>query len=111
MTPSYCPDHDPLLRAGFVTCDSCGRVAFPTDAAWLDADGPLVIAAFPRLCQHYPRSEVRVIDVEKLPVVDFDAARYDPGRRCAGRTRAGARCRAHARPGSDFCAQHDRADR
>src|SRR5690348_1817746 len=103
---SCCPRHDPLLRAGLLVCETCGQVAYPNDAAWLDDDRQIVLAAFPPICQHCPRAEVWVSDVAQLRVVRLDAAkqqlrvvrsedvepdaaRHDPGRRCAGQTRLG----------------------
>lgn len=54
---SYCcPNHDPLLRVGWLCCNTCGRVAFSTDAAWLDSQQRTVIASFPYICKHNPAS-------------------------------------------------------
>lgn len=46
----YCPDHDPMLRAGILTCPACGRVSYPTDAIWLDPR--LTMATYPAPCEH-----------------------------------------------------------
>lgn len=42
---------DPLLKAGFVTCPTCGRTAYPTDAMWV---GTAILATYPSPCEHSP---------------------------------------------------------
>lgn len=42
---------DPLLKAGHVTCPTCGQIAYPTDAMWIGAS---IMASFPAPCEHSP---------------------------------------------------------
>jgi len=108
----YCPEHDPILRAGFARCTECSQINFPAEAAWLP-DG-LILAIYPPVCSHHARSTMRIVDPAALPERDpgFDLDRYFtlevylPGRRCAGTTRRGRRCRSPAQGGSEYCAMH-----
>lgn len=97
--------HDPIVQAGAMRCPKCGRVAFPTDAARLDA--ALIIAVYPAPCGHVD-GRTLVIDVEDLPAAPVDPALslYVPGRHCAGRNRKGRPCGSYAVPGSDYCHAH-----
>ena len=109
---TYCPEHDPILRAGFARCTRCSRIVFPVDADWLP--GGLILASYPAVCSHAARGAVMIVDPATLPERDpgFELERYFalelylPGRRCAGSTRYGRRCRSPARPGSEYCAMH-----
>lgn len=94
---------DSILYAGVASCPECGRVAYPSDARWLD--GALIVAFFPAPCAHCP-ARIMVIDPEKLPATSGDLSRCLPGRRCAGHVRSGRPCRAYAEVGSDFCSAH-----
>jgi len=102
---TYQRERDPLIYARFLGCPVCKRVSFPVDAEWLDDE--LILATYPSACSH--RSTVTaVIEVRGL-VIDTafaETERFLPGRRCAGFTTRGHRCRAFARPGSDFCSAH-----
>lgn len=91
----YCADHDPLLCAGLVTCELCGHVAYPTDAAWLD--GRLVMASFPAPCAHV-RPISGVVDTTQLGRSDLwcHALTRTTGDPCRNRARPGGRpCRIH----------------
>lgn len=101
-------EYDPIVQAGVVRCQRCGRVAFPTDAERLDA--ALIIATYPAPC-HHGRPRTLVIDLDDLPAAPVapELSAYVRGRRCAGRNRSGRPCRAYADPGSDFCQAHVRA--
>lgn len=102
---SYCPHHDPLLRAGVLHCLDCHRVTYPTDACWVD-EGKL-LAVYPRACAHEPGGAL-VVDVTRMGTtpVDFDPELYATGRKCLGVNSAGRPCRAYAVPGSHYCYQH-----
>jgi hypothetical protein len=97
------PNHDPILRAGLTRCRDCGRIAYPTDAVFLDGD--LILVTYAMACEHMP-SGTAVIDMATIPVIAVDPNDWLSGRRCAGRTVKGRQCRAYARPGSLFCAAH-----
>ena len=110
---NYSAEHDPILWAGAVNCLTCGRAAFPIDAAWA-GDG-VIIAAFARPCGHVP-DEMQLIDLRAAgvrpdgrPAVLDHLAQYVTGRHCAGRNRKGQPCRAYAGPGSDYCHSHQPA--
>jgi hypothetical protein len=96
---------DPLIYARFLRCGTCLQVRFPVDAQWLEPG--LILAAFPGSCPHVSPVTV-IIDVPEMiaATADIDPAKYLPGRRCAGITSRGRRCRAFAVPGCDFCAAH-----
>lgn len=96
-------DRDPILLAGVARCPRCGRVAFPTDAAWLDAASILVTYAPP--CGHL-RGPTIMLDARDLVLPGFDWSRYVSGRRCAGRNRRGRPCGSYAAAGSDYCRTH-----
>jgi len=115
------PEHDAILRAGFARCTRCERIALPVDAAGLP-DG-LILVSYPAVCGDVPATAMVVdpglgldpyfpLEVY-LPVrAGLDLGRYRaielylPGRRCAGHTRSGRRCRSPARPGSRYCPHH-----
>lgn len=101
-------EHDPIVQAGAMRCITCDRVAFPTDAARLDA--ARILATYPAPCRHV-RARTLVIDLDDLAAAPADPAlsAYVSGRRCAGRNRFGRPCRAYADPGSDFCQTHTEA--
>ena len=109
---AYCPEHDPILRAGYARCTRCDRINFPVEAEWLTDD--LLLAIYPPVCGHATRGVMVVVTPGALPERDpgFDLERYFaldlylPGRRCAGSTRSGRRCRSPAQPGSEYCQQH-----
>jgi hypothetical protein len=102
----YCPDCDPILAAGSLTCE-CGVVCWPTRAAWV-SDG-LILAEFEDGGHHYgcPHRHARVV------LIDLDAESQEvPAvirprlcRALAATTRR--QCRHPARPGSAYCTQHD----
>ncbi|RKS10041.1 hypothetical protein DFP74_5788 [Nocardiopsis sp. Huas11] len=89
-----CPDHDPLIRAGHVQCHRCGRVAYPTDAAWV---GALIVASFPATCEHTdPMSwVVDPDDSEEEPLPEFCGALTRSGDPCRIRTHGHGQCRHH----------------
>ena len=107
---TYCPEHDPILRAGSARCTRCNRIVFPVDADCLPGG---LILPLPAVCSH-ARGAVMIVDPATLPERDpgFDLERYFalelylPGRRCVGSTRYGRRCRSPARPGSEYCPKH-----
>jgi hypothetical protein len=47
---SYCPDYDPILRAGYLRCFECGRASYPGDAEW--AGEGLIMASYAPACGH-----------------------------------------------------------
>jgi hypothetical protein len=99
---------DSILFAGLASCPMCGRMAYPSDASWLD--DRLIVATFPAPCAH-SAARIVVIDPGQLPPTSGDPSLHLPGRRCAGRTRRSGRpCRAYAEVGSDFCNLHSLAD-
>ena len=95
----YCPDHDPLLRAGFARCHTCGATAYPADADWLD---DRIIAAYPAICAH---NEARAW------LVDPAHLARNPDWCAAQAITTGSPCRKRPRPGSAYCWQHDPARR
>jgi hypothetical protein len=101
---------DPLIRARFVRCDTCGRIGFPTDATWID--DRLLLVAYPAMCSHVP-ARTAVVDPTQISRFSLaDVSLYAPGRRCAGiafTTRK--RCRSHAEAGSEFCSWHGAQNR
>jgi hypothetical protein len=102
---SYCADCDPILHAGCIDCP-CGSRSWPVDAEWV-SDGLLLATFVPEHgpgCPHrgFPRVVLldRGQDDQSVPPVDRP-------RRCRGTAATtGQRCRARARPGSGYCAQH-----
>lgn len=90
----YCTDHDPLVRAGIITCRNCGRIAYPTDAAWLDAN--VIMASFPSACDH-TRERVWFVDMAKLAQQRMwcHAHTRTTGEPCRNRAGADGRCRVH----------------
>jgi hypothetical protein len=92
---SYCPDHDPILRAGFGRCGACGHTAYPDDAEWLE-DGT-ILASYPAACEHARPGTW---------IIDPDALAADPGWCAAQTTTTGSPCRKRPRPGSAFCWWH-----
>lgn len=90
----YCDD--PLVLAGIITCQQCGRVAYPTDAAWIDSRR--VLASFPPVCAHTAGG-----------MWLGDPAELASSREwwCHARTRTtGDPCRNRARPGGLPCHAH-----
>jgi hypothetical protein len=100
---SYCPDHYPLLRAGFRLCGICRAIGFPVDAEWVS--DALILVTYGASCQH-TKSTTILIDPDDITQADIDPAKHVPGRRCTGRNKRGRSCRSCARPGSDFCRAH-----
>lgn len=98
-------EHDPIVQAGAMRCVACGRVAFPTDAARLDA--ARIVATYPAPCSHVS-ARTLVIDLDDLAALPVDPtlSLYVPGRRCIGRNRKGRPCGAYAVPGLDHCHAH-----
>lgn len=98
-------EHDPIVQAGAMRCVACGRVAFPIDAARLDAER--IIATYPAPCSHLG-ARVLVIDLDDLAAAPADPAlwAYVSGRHCTGVNRKGRPCGSYAAPGSDFCHAH-----
>jgi hypothetical protein len=90
---------DPLLSAGFVRCATCGRAAYPADAAWA---GDLLLAAYPAACEH-TQPQAWLIDPGQLTA--------NPDWCGAQTARTGSPCRNRPRAGSPFCSQHDPARR
>ena len=110
LSNSGLPD-DALTAAGLRQCPRCRRAAFPVDATWLD--DRLILASFPRICAHIPAGVVSVCTccIEENPehYRPADAGLLLTGRRCAGRNRHQAPCRATAVPGSLYCHWHEPA--
>jgi hypothetical protein len=97
------------LQAGALRCRQCGRIAFPTDAAHLDAG--LIIATYARPCSHRGGGTLVVSLEDAAPAPAGDSlSLYVSNRRCAGRNRKGRPCRSWADPGSDYCRDHQSAD-
>lgn len=92
---SYCPRHDPLLRAGQAVCGRCGSIAYPVDAAWLTAT--LVVADFPDLPCGHGSGRAWVVDT---------AALAPPHRWCHRPTRAGEPCRRRTGVDGGHCRAH-----
>lgn len=86
----YCPDHDPLTRAGHLGCHRCGRVAYPTDAAWF---GDLILATYPAPCERGAPS-VWLVAPEELKPPEFCGALTRSFEPCRIRT-GGGRCHHH----------------
>jgi len=91
---SWCPDCDPILRAGFIRCRVCGIDSYPADAEWVS--GGLIIATYPPACGHRAAAMTWVVDPAKL-------ASAEP--RCEAATQSGARCRNTAKR-DGLCAVH-----
>lgn len=92
---SYCRDHDPILAAGFIACQTCGRRAYPADADWF---GPFVVATFRAACPHVG---------DTTWIVDPDA--HEPDDRCGALTvSTGEPCRNRAGPDGGPCHLHRR---
>jgi hypothetical protein len=98
------PDCDPILNAGFIRCQDCGRIAYPVDA--ISLDGGLILVTYAMACGHVP-SGTMVVDTSTIPVMAVDPDNWFSGRRCSGSTKRGRPCRAYARAGSLFCAAHE----
>lgn len=90
---TYCSDHDPLLAAGRVHCNRCGRAAYPTDAEWF---GELIMATFPAPCEH-ARPYAWLIDPDA----------FAPSPWCGRITRFGDPCRRRAPVPGRPCHVHD----
>ena len=107
----YCPDHDPILHATYVTCGSCGARSWPADAEWMTAT--LVLATYAP--EHEPGCPWRGFPSTVLLNLGQDdpAIPSLPGPRLCRGTAAttGRQCRQHARPGSGFCQYHDPTQR
>jgi hypothetical protein len=103
----YCPDHDPILLAGTLTC-GCGLMCYPVRAAWA-GDG-LILAEFE---DHGYAPGCRARRGTRVVLVDLGAQSQEiPAvirpRRCravAATTRR--QCKSPARPGSAYCGWHD----
>ena len=97
---SYCRDHDPILAAGFIACQTCGRRAYPLDAAWL---GALVLATYPPPlgCPHV-RGGTWLVDPSRLT----------PDTRWCGEITAstGEPCRQRRQPDGSPCRFHTRRE-
>ena len=95
----YCPDHDPILRAGHVRCHTCGRTAYPADAEWV---GDRILVAYAPACEH-SRPQAWLVDpAATAPIPDWCIALA---------VTTGSPCRKRPRPGSAFCWQHGPARR
>ncbi len=103
----YCPAHDPLLVAGWLTC-GCGLVRYPTRAEWVgDA---LILAEFE---DHGYAPGCQARHGGKVVLVDLDAESQEVPpvirpRHCrATAATTGRQCKSPARPGSAYCGRHD----
>lgn len=98
-------ERDPIVQAGALRCRECRGVAFPTDAARLDA--ATIIADYPAPCSH-TGGGMLVIPLADLPAAppEPSLSLYVRGRRCAGLNRRGQPCGSYARPGSVYCFHH-----
>lgn len=107
---TYCPNHDPILVAGYNTCGTCGATSYPTDADWV-GEGQ-VLATFASTCQPScpRRGPARTILLEfgADPVIP-EVQRPRLCRAIAATT--GRRCRGYAQPGSGYCHHHNPARR
>ncbi len=96
---------DPLLYAGIIVCNTCGRRGYPVEAGWIAED--LLVATFDRPCWHERQPQVtKLVTPSKL-----ELAKPAPGQ-CQGiiasGARQGQRCTRLARPGAEYCASHQR---
>ncbi len=106
---AYCPDCDPILAAGRITCGACGAGSYPTAAEWVTGD--LILAAYASV--HAPGCQAR----REFGAVLLDLGQEDPDvpdvqrpRLCrATAVTTGRQCRAPARPGSGYCHRHGQA--
>lgn len=108
---TYCPDHDPILVAGFNTCRGCGAKSYPTDADWVGEE--LILATFTTTCQpgcSRRRDAARTVLLElgADPVIP-EVQRPRLCRAIASTT--GRQCRGYAQPGSGYCHTHNPARR
>jgi Family of unknown function (DUF5763) len=111
----YCPDHDPIIVAGIVTCRRCQGCAYPVSAGWID--DRLILASFGPVdgeseCPGSHKPRTLLIDV----CTDNTAIPQAPDRRsaqiaqwcgttCTATTSSGERCR--NRPKADgLCGTH-----
>jgi hypothetical protein len=95
---AYCPDHDPILAAGYLRCHTCGRAAWPADAEWL-GDGT-ILATYPPACEHLGDAITFVVDPAALDL--------SPDWCNAIAATTGSLCRNRSAPGARFCHQHGR---
>jgi hypothetical protein len=112
MSTFCCPGHDPLLRAGFLTCGECREPSYATDASWISETQILV--AFEQAhkpgCPHRRQPHLVLIettsDKQSVPLVDAP-------RRCKGTVRHGPRrgqqCSKPVGAQSAYCTMHDPA--
>lgn len=103
----YCPAHDPILAAGWLTCHPCGAVSYPVQAEWID--GGLILAEYEDGGHHYgcPNRHAKVVLVD-LGAKSEDVPAVIRPRSCrAMAATTGRQCRKPARPGSAYCTQHN----
>jgi hypothetical protein len=115
----YCPDHDPILVVGHLTCLHCKAASWPADAEWVAHD--LILASFSRVHEPGCAAARSTPETVLIQVSAADAGVCDPPQRtraevavicgttCAATVRhghrKGQRCR--NRPKQDgLCAQH-----
>jgi hypothetical protein len=108
---SCCPDHDPLLRATSLACNSCGRKSYPVTADWLT--GTLILATFDqdheRGCTN--RNGCGTVLIDTTAEGETFQTPQRPRLCRAIATATGQPCRAVAQAGSGYCYNHNRARR
>jgi hypothetical protein len=108
---TYCPEHDPILVAGYNTCTVCGATSYPTDADWMGEE--LILATFATACRpNCPRQRnpgrTVLLELGADPAIP-EVQRPRLCRAIASTT--GRPCRGYAQPGSGYCHTHNPARR
>jgi len=107
VSSGYCPDCDPILKAGTLTCP-CGAVSYPVRAEWVD--NWLILAEYEGHGEHRwgcPNRHARVVLVDLGAECQEVPAVIRPRSCRAIASTTGRQCRHSARPGSAYCARHD----
>jgi hypothetical protein len=102
----YCPDDDPIIAAGSITCGACGEQSYPLAAEWFG--DRLILATFDQhhtdACRrrHGHGAVLVILDAESD---DIPAVQRPRMCRAVAST-TGRPCRSAAQPGSGYCHWH-----
>jgi hypothetical protein len=106
---SSCAEHDPITRAGPLTCASCSAESYPGDAAWLD--NGTILAAY--TSTHKPACPAPAVYgiVILVPGGTGLLPPVQRPRKChAIAVSTGSPCKNRSVPGSVYCRQHDECE-